>query len=54
MSNGLDEYQLECDECGIICFVQVTHQPEYCPCCGSETYSILVDEDYIRSFIEEE
>jgi Zn finger protein HypA/HybF involved in hydrogenase expression len=54
MNITLDEYQLECDECGIICFVQVSHQPEFCPCCGSEAYAVLVDEDFISHFFDKD
>ena len=54
MSIGLDEYQLECDECGIICFVQVSHQPEFCPCCGHEAFAVLVDEEYITHFLDKD
>ena len=43
----MDEYLIDCNECGEETMVQADSLPEYCPMCGrrSEAESRMEDED---------
>ena len=45
MSGGLDEYQVECEECGIETFILTLDYPEYCPHCGCKCHIVKTDEE---------
>ena len=50
----MDEYEIDCEECGIESIVHSYDPPEYCPICGSEIEPKKVDKGLEDEFFIED
>jgi len=50
----MDEYEIDCQECGNESTVQSYEPPEYCPVCGRRTEPTRVDKGLEEDFYIED
>lgn len=50
----MDEYEIECDECGIGSLIHSYDKPDFCPLCGRRSESKKLDSTLDEAFFIEE
>lgn len=46
----MDEWETDCDECGIGTIVHSIDPPDFCPLCGRRTEAIRISDDIEKAF----
>ncbi len=44
----MEDYIIHCEECSDECYVASYNPPEFCPMCGSQCSSVVVQNDLIN------
>tara|TARA_Y100000004_G_scaffold46666_1_gene51249 strand:+ start:13 stop:165 length:153 start_codon:yes stop_codon:yes gene_type:complete len=46
----MDEWEIDCEECGVGCIVHAYDPPDFCPLCGRRAEAIRMSNDIEKAF----
>ena len=50
----MDEWEIDCEECGVGCVVHAYDPPDFCPLCGRRTEAEKLDSTMEEAFFIED